>query len=118
MKDSLKSTILISFLSMIALPVFAVNYGFMSNSAMSYFTKEDWQIFNKTQAEVLNKTKDGVKVNWSNPRSGSHGYMVASGTSHQNGMTCRYLTVYNTANLINGEGTFKFCKNNGKWMIY
>jgi surface antigen len=96
----------------------AENYGFLSNSAMSYFTKQDWQIFNKTQEDVLNHGKNGVKVFWKNPKSGSHGYMVPSAAPSKNGMVCRYLAFFNTANLINGKGSYKFCKSNNKWMIY
>lgn len=98
--------------------VLAQNYGFLSNSAMSYFTKEDWQIFNNTQNDVLSHGKNGVKVLWKNPRSGNHGYMIPASASPQNGMTCRFISFYNTANQINGEGTYKFCKLNNTWKIY
>src|SRR5438477_11428324 len=93
---------------MMSLSAFAVNYGFMSNSAMSYFTQEDWQIFNRTEANVLNRGKNGVKVLWSNPRSGSHGYMIPTSAPSQNGMQCRNVTFYNTANQVNGGGIYKF----------
>jgi len=105
-------TLLFSFSS------FAENYGFLSNSAMSYFTKEDWQIFNKVQNDVLNRGKNGVKVLWSNPKSGSHGYMIPSAAPSRGGMECRQVAFYNTANLVNGEGSYTFCKSNNQWKIY
>jgi len=102
-----------------SLPVFAVNYGFLSNTAMSYFTKDDWQIFDKAQNQALNRGKNGVKVTWRNLKSGNHGYMVPASAPSQQGMSCRYLSFYNVANLIEGEATYKFCKStNGIWKIY
>ncbi|VVC75273.1 hypothetical protein AQUSIP_05610 [Aquicella siphonis] len=118
MKTTTKISILCLFFCLVGLSAWAVNQAFMSNSAMSYFTKEDWQIFNKTQANVLDKTKDGDKTSWQNPGTGAFGYMIPSDTHKENGMTCRKLFFFNTANQIQGEGTYKFCKTNNKWMIY
>jgi surface antigen len=104
--------------SMMSLSALAENYGFLANSAMSYFTPEDWQIFNKTQAIALNRGKNGQKIVWSNPKSGSHGYMIPSAAPGLNGMQCRNIVFYNTANRIDGEGSYKFCKVNNQWKIY
>lgn len=117
MRKKLKVVIAV-IASMMSLSSGAVNYGFMSNSAMSYFTQEDWQIFNKTQANALNRGKNGVKMAWSNPKSGSHGYMIPSDAPAQNGMKCRKITFYNTANQINGEGRYLFCKMNNTWKMF
>src|SRR5689334_18265718 len=100
------------FIAMVSFTAFAENYGFLSNSAMSYFTKEDWEIFNKTQLNVLNKSKNGAKVSWKNPKSGSFGYMVPSSAARFQGMVCRNIFFVNTANQIKGEGSYKFCKSN------
>jgi surface antigen len=105
-------------LAVISFSAYCENYGFLSNSAMSYFTKEDWQIFNKTQQSVLDHGKAGVKTQWKNPQSGSYGYMIPSNIMRENGMICRKLTFFNNANRISGEGSYKFCKTNGKWKIY
>lgn len=110
---------LLMMLFFVPLAAVAENYGFLANSAMSYFTREDWQIFYKTQDQVLNKGKDGVQVSWKNSASGSHGTMIPAAAPSQDGMPCRYLSFFNTANKINGEGTYKFCKSsNNKWNIY
>lgn len=118
MKKVLGMVITSAIISISSMAVYAENYGFLSNSAMSYFTQEDWHIFNKTQMDALNRGKDGVKVNWKNSKSGSYGYMIPSAAPKQNGMVCRYLAFYNTANQIKGEGTYKFCKLNNQWKIY
>lgn len=118
MKTITKVCIVSLFFLLVGLSAWAVNDAFMSNSAMSYFTQEDWQIFNKTQETALDQTKDGVKVSWKNPETGAYGYMIPSDTHKENGMTCRKLYFFNMANLIEGEASFKFCKSNNKWMIY
>lgn len=105
-------------LSIISLSAFCANDSFLSNTAMSYFTKEDWKLFNKAQSDALNKGKDGAKVNWSNPQSGSFGYIIPSKAANLNGLRCRTLSFHNTAHLINGAGTYRFCYSNKKWMIY
>jgi surface antigen len=104
--------------SLLPLSLQAANDAFLSNTAMSYFTQQDWVIFNKTQNNVLNRGKNGVKVTWNNPQSGSHGYMIPAAAPSQNGLVCRYLSFYNVANLIKGEGTYRFCKANNTWKIY
>jgi surface antigen len=96
----------------------ATNMNFMSNTAMSYFTEDDWSIFNATQQKVLNSGKANVAVEWKNAKSGSHGTMTPSAESRQNGMVCRKLTVVNFAHLIKGEGAYTFCKINNEWKIY
>lgn len=117
MKNNLKVIMASVIVSLLPLSCFAENYGFLSNSAMSYFTKEDWQIFNKTR-DIALRSRDNVKVSWSNPKSGSHGYMIPSSAPSQNGMQCRYIAFFNTANLVDGEGSYKFCKSNNQWKIY
>src|SRR5690349_16404133 len=102
----------------LSLPVLSSNYNFLSDTAASYFTQEDWNIFNKTQRMALNSSKTGVKIKWQNPNSGSYGYMIPGKMTRENGMTCRTITFYNTANLINGGGTNKFCKSQNKWLMY
>jgi surface antigen len=111
-------SLLFSIVFLVSSSAFAVNYGFLSNTAMSYFTKDDWSIFNKTQDYVLNHAKNGIKVSWKNPKSGNYGYMVASSAPSQNGMLCRRVAFFNVGNLIKGDGSYTFCKSHNKWMIY
>jgi|HubBroStandDraft_6_1064221.scaffolds.fasta_scaffold935338_2 surface antigen len=105
-------------LMLLSFPAFAENYGFLNNTAMSYFTKEDWQIYNNTRMRALNNGKDGVKIQWNNPNSGSFGYIIPSNTIHKNDIVCRKLTSYTTANRISGETTVSLCKSKNKWLIH
>lgn len=85
---------------------------------MSYFTQEDWAIFNKAKITALNQASNGVRVNWKNPRTGAYGYFVPGKAPSYNGMQCRVLGFHNTANQIEGEGAYRFCKLNNQWKIY
>jgi surface antigen len=105
-------------LSLLSFPALSSNYNFLNDTAASYFTQEDWNIFNKTQKIALDSGKTGIKIKWQNPNSGSYGYMIPGKITRENGMMCRSITFYNTANLIHGGGTNKFCKSQNKWMIY
>ncbi len=108
----------IAILFMLQGSVFAQNDAFLNNTAMSYFTKTDWALFNQAQATVLNKEKNGMRVSWRNPETHAHGDLVASAAPSLNGMPCRYVTFRNTAHLINGAGRFRFCKTNHQWKIF
>lgn len=98
--------------------VAATNMNFLSNTAMSYFTQDDWAIFNSTQQKALDSGKANVAIEWSNAQTGSHGSMTPSAESRQNGMVCRKLTVVNFAHLVKGEGVYTFCKIKNEWKIY
>ena len=87
MKPYLKIVILF-LISSIA---FAANDNFLANTAMSYFTKADWAIFNSTQNKALNNASNGAKVSWKNPATGAYGYMIPSAAPRVRGLSCRKL---------------------------
>ncbi|VVC75274.1 hypothetical protein AQUSIP_05620 [Aquicella siphonis] len=95
----------------------ASNCSFLSNSAMSFFTKDDWQLSKAALSDALNHSRDGIKVAWHNPRTGSHGIYVPSHTTHTHGSVCRHLKILNTANLVNEKASYTFCKLHNEWKI-
>lgn len=106
------------FLSMISLSAYSSNFSFFSNTAMSYFTKDDWKLSKAAQNEALNHYKDGVKVIWKNPRTGNHGVFLPSHTVQvSDGSICRNLKIMNTANRMHENATYKFCKLQNEWKI-
>lgn len=107
-----------ALLFVVSAATYATNVNFLSNTAMSNFTQDDWAIFNSTQQKVLNSGKANVTIEWKNPKSGSHGTMTPSAETRQNGMVCRKLTIVNVARLVKGEGVYTYCKVNNEWKIY
>ncbi len=117
MNNLIKFVMSSACLIMLSTSALASNYGFLNNTAMTYFTQQDWQLFNKAQRMALG-SRDGVRIQWKNPQSGSYGYIVPSNTTRHNGTTCRDLTFVTTANLVNGQATERFCRNGNQWEIY
>jgi 17 kDa outer membrane surface antigen len=105
------------FFSAIALTVYASNHSFLGNSAMSFFSKEDWKLSKTAQDEALNQLKDGARLAWKNPKTGSHGIFLPMHTIHANGSVCRDMQIIHSANLVNDKATYRFCKLNNQWKI-
>lgn len=117
MKNLLRGLITGALLGAISLTGFASNCSFLSNSAMSFFTKEDIHLFKVAQKDALEHGKDGTKIAWNNSQTGSHGYFVPTHTTHHHGVSCRDIKMFNSANLINAKATYKFCKLHDEWKI-
>lgn len=112
---SLFGLVLLAGFSSVAL---AANISFMSNSALSFLTKEDWQLSKAAEREALNHYKDGQSVAWANPKTGSHGmFLPLRSTTNQKGEQCRHLKMVNSAHLVNEKATFRFCKLQDQWKI-
>lgn len=110
--------ILISlFVSLLPLSALSSNFSFFGNTAMGYLTKDDWKLSKAAQNEALNHYKDGMKVVWKNPRTGNHGVFLPSHTVEISGAVCRNLKIINTANRMNENATYKFCKLQNEWKI-
>lgn len=105
------------FISFMFSSAHAFNLHFMDYSAMSYFSDKDWTILQKTAVNVLNNTKDGVKVKWMNPNTHTWGTLLPSKTSIQNGTKCRNLEIINHANGLSGKSSYRFCKMKSDWRI-
>ncbi len=95
----------------------ALNTSFLGNSAISFYTKEDWSISKNAQIKALNQTEDGVKLAWTNPKTGSHGVFLPVHTLHANGALCRDLEIRHSANLVNEKARYRFCKLHNQWKI-
>lgn len=94
---------------------YALNYGFLDDTAGVYFNDEDWKLFEKAQTDSLNHDRDGYKRTWKNPHTGSWGSFVPSRSAIENGKRCRDLTIVNAANFRVGQSTLTFCKIMGDW---
>lgn len=110
-------SLIFSLLILISLSTFSFNERFLNETAISYFSSEDWQIFTFAKNEALNHRKDGVKLTWKNPQTGHYGYIIPSDTHQEHGMTCRKLTIFNYANYRQGKGTLTFCKMGRMWKV-
>lgn len=97
--------------------VFASNFSFFGNSAISFFSKEDWRISKSAQAIALNQTQDGVKLVWTNPKTGTHGIFLPIHTMHAHGAVCRDLEILHTANQVDDKAIYRFCKLHDQWKI-
>ncbi|MBX3709042.1 MAG: hypothetical protein KIT56_00155 [Gammaproteobacteria bacterium] len=117
MKKTIEIILLSIFFSTVSLSSFGSNYNFLSNTAMSYFTKEDWNLSRMALHDALNHYKDGAKVAWKNPRSGSYGAFLPSRTIYAKGAVCRHLKIMNVANLMHEDATYTFCKLHNEWKI-
>lgn len=91
------------------------NYEFLDDTAGQYFTDQDWAMFEKAMNKSLNNYKDGEKLQWKNPATGSWGSFMPSHSTRKTGILCRDLTIVNGANNRIGKSTLTFCKINHKW---
>ncbi len=116
----MKKILLVTLLALsnvITFSVFASNYSFLKEAPGNYFTKEDWNLFYAAQNKALSNHKDGSKVTWKNPQSGSWGSFVPSHTTKERGTSCRKLTMFNSAAGRTSGATYKFCKIQGEWKV-
>lgn len=103
--------------SLFAVNAFAFNESFLSGSPVSYFSKEDTALFIRARDTALNRTKDGERVTWENPKTHSAGFLIPNNTTMQNGIKCRTLKIFNIANGVTGESNYKACKMNNEWKV-
>lgn len=108
-----------SFVILFMLPfaAHALNTSFLGNSAISFYTKEDWSISRNAQIRALNQTEDGSRLVWANPKTGSHGVYLPVNTLYANGALCRDLEIRHSANQVNEKARYRFCKLHNEWKI-
>ena len=107
--------VLIALVFFMSFPLRSDNYSFLDDTAGQYFNEQDWAIYLKAQNLALNQYRDGSKLTWRNPATGSHGSFVPMNTMRKNGLLCRNLKIENNANYRTGVTTLTFCKNKGEW---
>jgi len=117
MKTLFNLLVMTALTGIVSVAANASSFNFFSNSAMSFFTKEDWKISKTAEVKALDHLQDGVKLAWTNPNTGSHGIFVPRHTSRANGSLCRELSIVHTANLVNEKAIYRFCKLKDQWKI-
>ena len=113
----MRKGIIVIGLCLLSMVSFASNYSFLNYSAITYFTGKDEQVMVQTVDKALNSVPDGRKISWSNPQSGSWGFVVPSHTTIANGLKCRNLKIFNSAKQVTGESNYRLCKFNDGWKI-
>lgn len=85
-------------------------------SPVRFFTEQDWEMARETVRRALEDGADGETVEWTNPDSGSRGTITPTGSTGEDGETCRAVKITNHANGLEGGGTFEFCRQaDGSW---
>lgn len=108
---------LLGLMFFLSMPVYASNFSFLNYTSVYYLTSDDWTIIKKTSNDVLNDTRDNVKVTWRNPQTGAYGFMIPSQANSFKGAQCRQLMMYSVAKGVSGESTYRFCLINGTWKV-
>lgn len=110
-------TIVFVTLGLFITPIFASNYGFLNDSAATYFQDRDEEMMSANAFYALNHVSDGKKVSWKNPSTHAWGYAIPSNTVRQHGSLCRYLKIFNNARGVTGVSTYFLCKVGKQWKI-
>ena|SRR3990167_2314761 len=107
----------IAFMMLCIIPMiaYADNFSFLNYSAISYFQGQDKTFMMSNAIKALNQYPDGKKASWNNQSTGSFGYAIPSKTTTANGLTCRNLTIFNSAKHVTGEATYRLCKVSALW---
>src|SRR5471032_1108221 len=88
------------------------------DAPFAYFTDKDTKIFQEALEGALDKSADGVSVDWSNPDTKAHGQIKPVKTFERGGSPCRTATITNNAKGRSASGPFTFCKaTSGKWTL-
>ena len=109
---------LVLMTSFFSLRAFSVSFDFLHNSPVRYFNDQDWKIFETTADTALNTLPDGKKITWQNPQTGNGGVFQPLDTVKKNGLTCRNLKIFNSAQHRTDQYVFMFCKYSGGWKLF
>jgi len=115
--NAMKKMLLMLFLAPSLVFALGLSQRFLDYSGANEFTKDDWQLFYKTELETLNDTPNGKQHPWHNSATGHGGYFMPLATTKHEGATCRSLEVYNTVGHRSGKETFEYCKVNQVWRM-
>lgn len=114
---NLSKVAIIVCLSSISLISYASNTSFLSHSARSFFSTDDWRLSKAAQSDALNHYRDGRVLSWINPKTGSHGTFVPYHTTYQRGELCRNLKILSTAHLVHEKAIYRYCRQQNDWKI-
>lgn len=86
--------------------------------SVSQFGLEDTAIFHAHVDQALEEAKDGERVEWSNPDSGSSGAITPLTSERLNGKLCRQTRFENQADQDQNVSEFLLCQQpDGTWSI-
>jgi surface antigen len=93
---------------------YSANMAFMADQAMSRFTDQDAEIFNKAASQAF-AAKDGTSIDWKNPATGAFGKLTPYPDPDKN-PDCRVIRMENVAENVKSGGYYRFCKRaDGSW---
>jgi surface antigen len=97
-------------------PASAQNVGFLKDSVLSRFNKDDIAMFDQALRKALEEGKDGVPVVWKNDKTGSGGTITPSPDPKAR-KDCRTATVVNYHRSSRGETTYAVCRQGDRWLV-
>lgn len=100
-----------------SLPAQAYQMDFLKSAPVYYFSNQDLKLYTAAGEKALDRAKDGVTVTWKNPSSGSYGEITPVSTTHQKGLTCRTLKIFNSAKGRQEKSTTTLCRYPAGWKI-
>ena len=117
----IKKTILRLFLIALAvfsLPAHSANWFWLSESAISRFTDSDWAMLKSTATDALDNAADGTRVVWVNSETGHSGAITPINKTEKDGMPCRKVKFFSSAEGLTNTGTHLLCKQkDGEWKL-
>lgn len=97
----------------------ASNWGFLKDTPIAHFTKEDMRLFTDTLNKGLDQAADGTTQSWSNSKTGAGGSLTFLDTRKQSDTVCRRVQIANEAKGRKGNVIQDFCKNAaGEWKVH
>jgi hypothetical protein len=91
---------------------FAANLGFLDQSPVSYFTKEDMDLMHSNALKALDAAGVPSKQSWSNAKSGASGWaQVREQFTTSDGTPCKRLRIVNKVKGLSSDATYTLCKH-------
>ncbi len=90
---------------------------FQTNTALSYMTKSDLNLFQATIQSALDNTPDGSTQTWTNPQTKASGTVTPTKSFTMQGMRCRTVEFTTYAGGQSGRSAWNYCKTKDGWKI-
>lgn len=97
----------------------ASNLNFLRDAPISYFTKADTALLQKTMRSALDEAQDGETRSWSNTDSGNSGEVTVSRTLPAPTERCRELEITNHGDAGSNTQRVVFCHqaDQDRWAV-
>lgn len=94
------------------------NYGWLSDTPVSKFNKDDKKLMREAAAEVIG-AQPGFTRSWENPATGNGGTLTLLAVFEApDGRPCRQLRVQNHAKGLSGDSKVSICKHPSRgWLL-